>query len=278
MNTIAEFLSNLNEKDFKYQMSDDNPLLLNKLIEGCENLNFELIEIFYSNGKEDYAEDLREKLFTQLKELEEKLQTTEGHENFKLDELNRKKKDIKWETYFRLCFHTDSQSLEDLLKILREEFNEDMYKYFFDAVFRIRKHLCFKLFKQLEKNEIKVFLLCLAQVNNLSILYEQNNLRDEIIQYLEEISPEIDHQSEESFIIWFYRSLLDLPVKNYEEIKPIIQKHLNEIIQKRSIDIFNPYSNYVPTYCLMINARFINRDLLHVLYILSMPMKTIKIT
>lgn len=256
LNTVAEFLSNLNEKDFKYQMSEDNPLLLNKLIESCENLNCELIEIFYSNGKEDYAKYLLCKLSTQLEELKEKTQISEGHENYELNELYQKKNKLEWKTNVELCFHTDSQSLEDLLKILRKNSNENMYysdenmyKCFLDVVFRIKKHLCSKLFKQLERNEIKVFLLCLAQVNNLSILYEQENLREEIIQYLEEVTSEIDPKSEESVLIWFYCCLFDLPIKNYEEIKPIIETRMNEIIKKRPIDIFNPYSNYVPTYC-----------------------------
>lgn len=256
LNTVAEFLSNLNEKDFKYQMSEDNPLLLNKLIESCENLNCELIEIFYSNGKEDYAKYLLRKLSTQLEGLKEKIRTSEGHENYELNELYQKKNKVEWKTNVELCFHTDSQSLEDLLEILRKNSNENMYysdenmyKCFLDAVFRVKKHLCSKLFKQLERNEIKVFLLCLAQVNNLSILYEQENLREEIIQYLEEVTSEIDPESEESVLIWFYCCLLDLPIKNYEEIKPIIEKRMNEIIIKRPIDIFNPDSNHVPTYC-----------------------------
>lgn len=256
MNTIAEFLSNLNERDFKYQMSEDNPLLLNKLIESCENLNPELIEIFYSNGKEEYAKYLLCKLSTQLEELKEKIQTSESHENYELNELYQKKNKVEWKTNVELSLHTDSQSLENLLKILRDASKENMYhsdekiyKCFFDTVFRVKKHLCFKLFKQLERNEIKVFLLCLAHVNNLSILYEQENLRGEIIQYVKEVTPEIDLQGEENVLIWFYRCLLDLPIKNYEDIKPIIEKHMNEIITKRPIDIFNPYSNYVPTYC-----------------------------
>lgn len=249
MNTIAEFLSNLNEKDFKYQMSEDNPLLLNKLIESCENLNYELIEIFYSNGKVDYAEYLLRKLSAQLEELKEKTQTSEGHENYELNELYQKKNEVEWKTNVELCLHTDSQSLEDLLKILRDGSTENMYKCFFDAVFRIKKRICSKLFKQLERSEIKVFLLCLAQVNNLSILYEQEYLRKEIIQYLGEVTSEIDPQGEESVLIWFYHCLLDLPIKGYDEIKPIIKKRMDEIITKRPTDIFNPCSNYVPTYC-----------------------------
>lgn len=249
MNIIAEYLGNLDEKNFTYQMSESNPLLPNKLVESCENLNYEIISIFYSSGKKDYADYLREKLSTQLKELEEKLQIADCRENYELKELYRKKKEIKWKTHFELCFHTDCQSLEDLLKTLRAEFNENIYRDFFYTVLKIRKDLCFNLFKQLECNEINIFLQCLAQVNNLSILYDQENLREEIIQYLKEVSQEIDPQSEESVLIWFYLCLLDLPIENYEVIKPIIERRMNEIIKNRPIDIFNPYSNYVPTYC-----------------------------
>ncbi|MCO5382698.1 MAG: hypothetical protein NHB15_11880 [Methanosarcina barkeri] len=91
MNNVAEFLSNLNEKDFKYQISEDNPLLLNQLIGSVENLNYELIEIFYSNGKKDYAEYLFTKLSTKLEELKEKLKSSKYNENYELKELYRKK-------------------------------------------------------------------------------------------------------------------------------------------------------------------------------------------
>ncbi|MCO5382699.1 MAG: hypothetical protein NHB15_11885 [Methanosarcina barkeri] len=89
----------------------------------------------------------------------------------------------------------------------------------------------------------------MAQVDNLNILYEQDNLRGKIIQYLKEIYPEIDLQSKDNTLFWFYCCLLDLQIQNYNEIKPIIEGYKNEIIRKRPIYIFDSYSDYVLNYC-----------------------------
>lgn len=259
---IAEFLSFLDDKNFKYQISEDNPLLLKNLIEDINNLNYDIIEIFYSNNKEEYAEHLLSKISTQLDELSGKIQTSEDYENYKFKDLHRKKSEMSWDTYFRIRFYRNDFLYGDLLTELRDQFQQDQstnfdeffspklkaYKALFNSALKMRSQSCSELFEQLNECEIKIYLNCLSQEENLSVLFAQDNLKEKIVSYLKTIS-KIEPHTEEGIRACFYHCLLNVPIRNYEEIIPIFEQSKNDILKKRSMDVFNPYVNDAIIFC-----------------------------